>query len=136
MFKIEIDAAHRLLRVQLAGYWTLDELERFDTARRVALASTGWEAGAYVCLVDLREHGVQSQDVTVRAHACLTAQDTLPHRLAIVVPGTLAKMQVSRIVRDQKERFFDDPGKAVAWLLLPPETQSAPPAMAPLQAAG
>ena len=119
MYKIDIDAAHRLLQIQLAGYWDLEELERFEAARRTALAGTGWNAGEYVCLVDLREHGVQSQDVTARAHACLMAADTLPKRLAIVVPGALAKMQVSRIVKDQKERFFDDPRNATAWLLEP-----------------
>lgn len=135
MFKIEIDVPRKMLTIQLGGYWTLEELERFDAARRVALQRSGWASGDYVCLVDLRGHEVQSQEVVARAQACFTAEDIVPRRLATVIPRMLAKMQVSRVLKNQKEWYFNDVEEATAWLLSPWDADDALTPPAPAKAA-
>ena len=115
-YLIDAEAGERLLRMKLIGLWTVDDLRSFDDARTSRLRALGWSSGSFVSLLDLRQHGVQSQAVTAQARANFQEKPIVPRRHAIVIASALNRLQAKRLAAPVNERLFDDEAGALAWL--------------------
>lgn len=116
MYEISLDTEHKLLRLKLNGMWEVETLKRFEGERRMRLQLAGWKSGEFDCLVDLREHGVQTKEVAAGGQEIHQAVDLRPRKLAIIVAGAIKKMQVSRTIEGTLEQVFDDEHEALRWL--------------------
>ena len=115
-FRIEIDRAHGLVRITMAGFYEPEDIAAFIEARAKAHAELGLPRNAHMTLNDLREMKVQSQD-TVRAfQAMLTAPEYRSRKLAFVVDRNLAAMQLERTLVARDAQIFTDMASAERYL--------------------
>ena len=115
MYEISLDRDRKLLRAVFNGLWDLQTLERYETEREAAVRDAGWRSGEYDYLLDLRDHPVQTKDVSAKSYEYYHTYQPRPRKLALIVTSALARMQVMRIV-DTAERLFDNEQDALDWL--------------------
>jgi hypothetical protein len=129
-FSFRIDRSRDLVRITMAGFYTLEDIRAFLEARKQAHAALGCAPNAHLTLNDIR--GMTGQpNTTVDAFAeMLAAPEYRSRRLAFVVGPNLARTQVLRALANRAGRCFTDPVAAEAWLLTEGED------MAPLRATG
>lgn len=120
MHRIEIDAAARLVRIELTSFWTSESFEAFEQELSRSLLARGWQAGNYVALLDVRRRGVQSKEMSDQVRRARQDERRVlaPRRLAILVGGALVKMQAQRVNSAQDAIFYDEQ-EALAWLSEP-----------------
>jgi hypothetical protein len=105
-----------LIVVSGHGLWTAPQmtahLRRYaDMVHRIRRVS-----GTLRVLVDLQDMGIQTPDVTE-----ILARETARirrdgDRIAMIVPGSLAKMQMRRVVGVSHHEYFASQEAARAWL--------------------
>jgi hypothetical protein len=116
-YSIEVDRERRMLRIRFVGVWTITSMDEFAQARRRTLTEEGWGKGDYVCLVDLREHGVQPRDVADHGiKSNVGAAVNAPRKTALVVSSMLKKLQVARALTRGDEQVFMSEEEALRWL--------------------
>jgi hypothetical protein len=116
-FSFKVDPARDLVRITMAGLFTLKDIAAFAEARRQAHDKLSCPANAHLTLNDLRELKIQPQDVVAAFREMLAAPYYRSRRLAFVVGPTLARNQLTRALANRDARCFDDPISAEAWLL-------------------
>jgi len=116
-FSFKVDPARDLVRITMAGLFTLEDIAAFAEARREAHEQLQCAPNAHLTLNDLRELKIQPQEVVAAFRDMLAAPYYRSRRLAFVVGKTLARNQLMRAVADRDARCFDDPVSAEAWLL-------------------
>lgn len=116
-FSFDVDPARDLVRIAMAGFYTLEDIRAFLDARRKAHADLTCGPNAHLTLNDIR--GMTGQpNTTVDAFAeMLAAPEYRSRRLAFVVGPNLARTQVLRALANRAGRCFTDPAAAEAWLL-------------------
>ena len=116
-FSFRIDRSRDLVRITMAGFYTLEDIRAFLEARKKAHAALGCAPNAHLTLNDIR--GMTGQpNTTVDAFAeMLAAPEYRSRRLAFVVGPNLARTQVLRALANRAGRCFTDPEAAEAWLL-------------------
>ena len=117
MHTIEVDKAAHLLRIKLTTFWTQETFDAFERELGALLRQLGWKSGSYDCLLDVRERGVQSQQMSDTVHRSLHAQEKVlqPRRFAILVSGALVRMQAAR-VNPSSSTIFVDESEALDWI--------------------
>lgn len=117
MHIIEVDTAAHLLRIKLTSFWTQETFDAFESELGALLRQLGWKPGSYDCLLDVRERGVQSQQMSDTVHRSRHAQEKAlqPRRFAILVSSALVRMQAAR-VNPSTSTIFVDEGEALEWL--------------------
>lgn len=117
MHRIEVEAAARLIRIELTSFWTAASFAAFERELSRRLRAVGWQPGSYVALLDVRQRGVQSQEMAGEVHRARHDERRVlaPRRLAILVDGALVKMQATRINLADDAIFYDEE-TALAWL--------------------
>jgi hypothetical protein len=116
-FSIHADPSRNLVRIAMAGLFTLQDIEDFTEARRKAHAKLYCPPNAHVTLNDIRKLKIQPQEVVAAFRKMLAAPEYRSRRLAFVVGHTLALNQLMRALAGREGRFFEDPIAAEAWLL-------------------
>ena len=116
-FSFKVDPARDLVRITMAGLFTLEDIAAFAEARREAHAKLGCRPNQHVTLNDLRALKIQPQEVVTAFREMLAEPYYRSRRLAFVVGPTLARNQLGRAVAERDARYFDDPVTAEAWLL-------------------
>jgi hypothetical protein len=115
-FSITTDAAAKLVRITLAGFFAEEDVRRFVAARDAAHARLPGPLGDHLTLVDIRDMKIQPQS-TVSAFAdVLGDSGTQSRRIAFVVSGGLARAQLMR-ASGGRGQLFPTPEAAEAWLL-------------------
>ena len=131
-FSIAADRSNGLVRIVMAGLYTLADVPAFYEARRQAHEALGLPKNAHLTLNDVRELKILPQDTLAAFCDMLADPDYHSRRLAFVVAPTLVRAQVLRALSGRGEaRCFEDLAEAEGWLL-----QDQAPAMPLRSAAG
>ena len=121
-YRIDVDVERRLVTLTLVGFWDQALFDRYTHEVEI-LAANGAKAGRprteYRVLIDLREHGLQSQSVAAQIQMGLIENETRTRRQAVLVSrSALHKAQAQRLGRSMDARFFENEHEAISWLLV------------------
>lgn len=116
-YRIGVDAANKLISLELIGFWSAATAAAFARDQQAAVRRICTRPHQHLVLADLSDFALQPQ-VVVGICREMIADARLPSRRLAVVGGEgLARIQIKRIlVRDRME-VFSDRESATAWLL-------------------
>ena len=115
-FQVETDPANDLLMVTLLGFLEPTDVKLLHHGIRQALGSLRCAPGRHVAMWDIRSCKIQSQEVVGMFRSMSDERGVAARRIAMVVGGSLMRMQLPRILIDRDLRSFDDIEPAIAWL--------------------
>lgn len=122
----EIDHAGRLVRMTLAGNFTLPDVARMDVARKGAIGRLKGHFNDHLLLVDVTGCAASPPDVAAALQAAIGNRPFRARRCAMVVATGIVKMQARRVVDRPDMLFCNSAAEAEAWLLSPePATATA-----------
>lgn len=124
-FSFKVDRARDLVRIQMAGLFTANEIAAFLEARRRAHAELGCAPNRHLTLNDVRRMKIQTQDIVAEFRYMLSDPDYRSRRLAFVAAPTLARGQLLRALQDRDARCFETIEAAEAWLFAEARSQAA-----------
>jgi len=106
-----------VVRYTLAGFFDQASLASLKAERAAKLPLLETPPNQHMTLCDVSQCAIQSQDALAALRAMLAEPQWQARRLAFVVGGALARMQVRRVVpMTPNVRWFDDRLSAEAWL--------------------
>lgn len=116
-YSIEIEPEIGFIRYTLAGFFDSVSLAALSEERLTKLRLLKRPGGLHVTLCDVSRCAIQSQE-TLAVLGAMFAQPEWPaRRVAFVVGGALARMQVRRLVENVPNvEWFEDAASAEAWL--------------------
>lgn len=118
MYKIKVDTELNLVTIELEGFWTESDFEKFIADQHAALSKLKCRIGKHRLLCDLNKLNVVAQDVARRVTTELNSQGPRDAEwLAISVSSALLKLQIQRLLTRSNARIFDDVVGAQEWLL-------------------
>ena len=116
-FSIELDPPRDFVRIQMSGFFSADDISRFQAELLLAHRRLGCgRRGGPVTLNDVSGMAIQSQDVVDRWRAFLADPAHRSRRLAFVVASALARMQLQRAIGGRAAQVFTDAAEAERWL--------------------
>jgi hypothetical protein len=116
MYTIRADAHARIVRAELSGFFSQEEVAAFARDEQAAAMSLGCGAGQFGLLICAPGGTAQAQDV-IRAFQGLLQNAPLKSGcIALVCESALLKMQLRRIVPAERATVFDTEGEAIRWL--------------------
>lgn len=120
-YTIVTDPARQMVRLRLVGHWDRRTVDAYreDVGRAMAkMAADGGRSGEYLLLIDVREQGVQSQEVASACQAIVAAYSPMVRRSALLTsPSALHQLQSRRISGQVGRGCFRDEEEAIAFLL-------------------
>jgi hypothetical protein len=116
-FDIAVDAARSLVRLEIAGLFSPDDVRRLSLAVIDARRARGCSSTSYVVLCDARGMRIQPQGTVTAFQSLLADPQHRASRLAFAIPRSLARAQLSRVLGGRTVRIFDDLTSAEAWVL-------------------
>lgn len=116
MYSITVDRAHRIVRAEMSGFFSPDEVAAFARDEQVAAASLGCPSGTFGLLLVAQAAVLQSQGVVASFQRLLADLPLKAGRIAVVCEGALLTMQVRRIMTAERTAVFDQPDEALAWI--------------------
>lgn len=119
LFSIEVDVGRDLVRMTLSGFFTSEDIARFNVARLEAYSALRCEPNQHVTLIDIREMHIQAQARIGDFQQGIADPRTAAKRLAFVVARSLARLQVQRAAQGREAGYFTSVEEAEAWLLGP-----------------
>ncbi|HEY1124466.1 MAG TPA: hypothetical protein VGE65_02445 [Sphingobium sp.] len=122
MFDFSDDAEQHLLCIKLTGFWSMETFERYRLEFQDRVRQIHARAGLCKIFIDTSEFPIQSSDVAAGFRDLVDGQQHRKNMLvAIVLPGSLAKLQAERAVGAPHVRFFfGEPVEALDWLRAQP----------------
>jgi hypothetical protein len=117
-FSFQTDRALDLVRIQMSGLFTSDDIAAFLEARRRAHAELRCGPNQHLTLNDVRGMKIQPQDAVSAFRLMLSDPAYRSRRLAFVASQTLARSQLMRALAGREDTgCFDSVEEAEAWLL-------------------
>jgi hypothetical protein len=116
-FKIDVDHTHHIVRMTLAGFFAVGDIERLTVARDRAHATLGCDPHEHATLVDMRDMKIQSQDSVIGFAELLANPKHQSRKLAFVVASSLARAQMKRAATGREAGYFTCSLDALIWLL-------------------
>jgi hypothetical protein len=113
-FNILADTRHNLMRVEMAGFFSDDDVQRFSADYRSSLVQL--RAPGHLTLVDIRQMKIQPQSVVRAFSSLLASPDVRSRRLAFICSSSLARLQAQRLTDREGVSFFEDEAEAENWL--------------------
>jgi len=117
MFTIVADARLKLLRVRLAGFFSLEEVGSFAEAAQNAVADMGCSSGDWLHSCDISQMPLQAQSVTDAFDLFINHPNRRSQRLAIITGSSPVRMQIRRLLGRSDAALFKTIGEADEWLL-------------------
>lgn len=131
-FSIELDPPRDLVRIRLSGFFSVDDVTRFQAELLLAHKRLRCgRRGGPLTINDISGMAIQSQDVVARWGAFLADPAHRSRRLAFVVGSSLARMQLQRAIGGRDARVFTDAAEAERWLFADVVEATARPPIAP-----
>jgi hypothetical protein len=113
---IAVDPAG-FVRYELGGFFDEPSLAALRAERAAKLPLLRTAPNQHVTLCDVSRCAIQSQDAIAALRVILAEPEWRARRVAMVVDGALARMQVRRLVENMPHvQCFDDTASAEAWL--------------------
>jgi hypothetical protein len=118
MFEANFDRVSRRLSLTFSGFWSLDDAKRIRDALLGELQAAASGGLPFTVLDDLTHFGVQTPEVfEINQQFAVMYGDFQISRNAMIIPGALARLQVSRTLRHLSNcEVFPDFPSADAWL--------------------
>ncbi len=116
-YEIKLDPGKRLIRIIVSGFFKREEVVPFMLALRDGILAIECPPGQHLMLMDMGAVSLHSGDVVDAFSRQVGGARLIPRRLAVVVSGSLARMQVRRMFPGLEMTFFDDAATAEHWLL-------------------
>ena len=108
-FSIDPDVAREFVRIRLFGFFTFEDIERFEAELLLVHQRMGCgRRGGPLTVTDVTDMSIQSQDVVRRWGEFLANPAHRSRRLAFVTGSTLARMQLERASVGRGARVFTD----------------------------
>jgi hypothetical protein len=118
-FEIHSDHEADMVRIVVEGFWQPDDFVDFFKAISAEEAHFTSKSKTFRAMCDARTFTVQGGDV-VQLFSGFFERPGIPiSRAALIISSTLLKLQVMRVIGDQRYRFFDDIHEAEAWIADP-----------------
>lgn len=117
-YRFETDPARNFLRIELDGVWDESLTAAFviDLERTIrGMIGAGAIYGEFRTIVDMSRKNILPQNATAE-FAKIMRPDSPSRRIALVVSGTLHRLQAKRLSTMDKYRIFDRDDDALAWL--------------------
>jgi hypothetical protein len=124
-FKIEVDQTHHIVRMTLAGFFAVADIERLTLARDAAHATLRCGPNEHATMVDMRDMKIQSQDSVIGFAELLANPKHRSRKLAFVVASSLARAQIKRAAAGREAGYFTCPLDARIWLLTDDRREAA-----------
>lgn len=115
-FTIETDKGRNMLRVAMSGFFTVECVGRYRAAIDAVTAELGGPPDAQVMTNDISAMTIQSQDIVDAFRAVMADPRYAERRVGFVVPSTLARVQLSRVIGSRTAQMFATAEEAEAWL--------------------
>lgn len=115
-FTVLAEPARDLIRIQMAGFFTRDDIRAFYAARETEHARLTCGPNQHLTLNDLTRMKVQSQDAVAAFQELLGDPAYKSRKLAFVVDRTLARSQLMRALNGRDAKCFEDKVEAEKWL--------------------
>lgn len=112
------DPVRNFLRVELAGTWDQSLATVFvaDLERTIrGMIGAGAVYGEFRTIVDMSRKNILPQHAAAE-FAKITRPDSPSRRIALIVSGSLHRLQAKRLSTMEKHRIFDREDEALAWL--------------------
>lgn len=117
MYEIAYEAAQRVVRMRMAGFWSPDTAIRFSSEVLTLCERVARRDGRYAVLLDGTAFDVQTPEVAGRLAALTRAGVALSDApYAMAVGSMLAKLQAQRLLNVPNARVFLAAEEAEAWL--------------------
>ena len=118
MFEASFDRGTRRLTLTFSGFWSLDDARRIGDTLLGELQAAASSGRPFTVLDDLTDFGVQSPEVfEINKQFAVMYGDFQISRNAMIIPGALARLQVSRSLSHLGNcEVFPDFPSADAWL--------------------
>lgn len=115
---IDVDVENGFVRYTLSGFFDELSLASLSAERGAKLPRLKTQPNQHVTLCDVSQCAIQSQESLAALRVMLAQPAWQARRLAFVVGGALARMQVRRVASDVPNvQWFADTASAEAWLL-------------------
>jgi hypothetical protein len=122
MYSIVTEPALKLIRADLSGFFTIEEVVAFGKDVQTASAAMGCRSGEHLLYVNTSACALQSQDVVAAFQALITNSPIKARRIALVTGSSLSRMQTRRILVRDQAMTFESGSEARAWLLMAAKT--------------
>lgn len=116
-YSLSVDVEQSLVFIELQGFFTPEEIARFNQDRRAAYKRLKSAPHQHVTLVDMRQTQIQSQEAVTGFADCMADPTTRSRRIAFIISPSLARLQVKRAVGARDAGYFLTEEEAKAWLL-------------------
>lgn len=114
MYSIRVDRVAELIDVRLSGLMTTGEVTAYiEELKRSFVAN---KLRSYSMLIDVTECPIQTQSM-IEAMGRHMATMPKATALAVVVGGSLARMQVRRLFTQPYAKIFTDRNEALSWVV-------------------
>jgi hypothetical protein len=118
-YSITIDPARSLLRMAVSGFFDRPTVERLVLDRNAAVDRLGCGRNRHVTLCDLTQHELSSPEIVAEFRAMVGDPRYASRRLAFIIAGALARLQIRRIAERADVGYFTSIAEAEAWLFEP-----------------
>ena len=116
-YSIDVDVAHKIVRITLSGFFETDDIGGFLAQRKAAHARLTCAPNDHCTITDVRAMKIQSQEIVASFQQMLADPAYRSRKLAFVTAPTLARPQLLRAVGSRRARMFDSDAAAEAWVL-------------------
>lgn len=114
---IEHDQALGLIRMTLGGFFLIEDVNRFDRDRQQAITAMKLGVRGHLALCDVSQTHLSTPEVATALQVAINAPIWRARRCAIVIRGTLNRLQAKRVVQRPDIGMFESRAAAEAWLL-------------------
>ncbi len=114
MYRIEVDAANRVVEATLGGLMSVEEVGAYIGELRSTIAA--WRLNDYAMVIDVSDCPIQLQEM-IRAMGEHMATMPKARALAVVTGSSLAKMQIKRLFTQSYARIVNTVEEGRAWVL-------------------
>ncbi len=121
MYSVTIEPAHRLLRIRVDGFWSMEVMTAYVAELRQQSDALRNAGGCERILVDMSDYPIQSRAVADgHAQIIARAKAMTNTRTALVMKSALSRLQAMRVADLAGDQLFEDEASARAWLLAQP----------------
>lgn len=125
MYTFQADYTRKLIRAQLEGFLSVEEVAAFGADIQAAAVAMGCQSGEHLLYVDTSQCALQAQDVVSAFQALIGNVPLKAKRLAVITGSSLSRMQTRRILVRDHAMLFDCGEDAEHWLLIGEERNKA-----------
>ena len=117
MYKIEVDLIRRIVSNECSGFWDVAAAEKFFGDYKIAIGKVSAAGPGWRVFSDHKAMPIQSAEVAaIFSEIATYLQDNGAAKIAVLVPGALAGLQIKRFVTDKRFETFASKEEAFEWL--------------------